>query len=350
MNGLITINDVARAANVSPATVSLALNGNPCVKALTRERIVQLAREMGYTPNRLAQGLARRRSGLVGLVVPDIESIYYGKVVRYIDEAVSLNGYQLTLAISNNCQDTERRIIGKFIEQQVEGVIVAPINRPAGATDYYQDLTRHRIPFLFITAYYPGITAPCVMADLNAGTRALAGHLLARGCRDISFLAGFADVVTTRCRLEGFRQALPPDAEDSGRFRVIHCPHVDYATGFAQAQAILRNGLPVDAIVAINDEMALGALNAAAGLGCKVPEQLAIAGYDNVIFSSAANVPITTVDQNIDLLCRQGADLLRDMIQAANGRGRQAMASQLIETSLIIRRSTEFGSSTLSHQ
>jgi len=343
---LITLNDVAKAAKVSPATVSLALNGNPCVKAQTRERIIRLAREMGYAPNRMAQGLARRRSGLLGLVVPDIESIYYGKVVHSIDEAVSQNGYQLTLAISSDNQDSERKIIGKFIEQQVEGVLVAPINRPVQAADYYHELARNRIPFLFATSYYPTVPAPWVMADLASATRELTGHLIAKGCRRFCFLAGFAEAVTTECRVAGFFAAIRQAAAQDVRQQIRHCPRVDYAAGFAQTLALLResqaSGTTVDAIIAINDEMALGALNAAASLGIRVPEQLAIAGFDNVIFSSAANIPITTIEQNIGLICRTAVERLCAMIQSGKDRAVRP-EGHLIPTQLIIRHSTDFG-------
>jgi len=240
VNELITINDVARAAQVSTATVSLALNGNPCVKQQTRERIIRIAKELGYSPNRLAQGLARRKSGLIGLAVPDIESLYYGKIVRHIDEAAGQNGYQLTLAISNDNPETERKIIGKFIDQHVEGLIVAPMNRPVQQVNYYQELAKAKIPCVFITAYYPQLKAPYVMADLQAGSCVLAEHLLSQGRRHLYFLSGCPEAVTTQIRTAGLEEAVRKAAgrqAPKASLRMIACQRLDYAAGYEQADA-----------------------------------------------------------------------------------------------------------------
>ncbi len=344
MNALITINDVARAAQVSTATVSLALNGHPCVKQETRERIIRIAKELGYSPNRLAQGLARRKSGLIGLAVPDIESLYYGKIVRHIDEAAGRNGYQLTLAISNDNPETERKIIGKFIDQQVEGLIVAPINQPVRQVDYYQDLTKVKIPYAFITAYYPQLNAPYVMADLQAGSRVLAEHLLDQGRRDLYFLSGCPEAFTTQIRKAGLEAAVRRQSKDGrgpANLHMIACRRLDYAAGFEQTCLLLKQNLPVDVIITINDEMALGALNAVISLGFDVPGRMAVAGYDNMIFSSAATVPITTVDQNIALMCRQAVDMLLAMMKQTGRETAGPPSGIMLEPRLIIRRSTE---------
>ncbi|HBP39146.1 MAG TPA: hypothetical protein DD640_10500 [Clostridiales bacterium] len=298
---------------------------------------------MGYTPNRIAQGLARRKSGALGLVVPDIESMFYGKIVRYVDDFASRSDYQLILAISNDRQETEQKIIRKFLAQQVEGIIITPVNGPVQNLAFYQELQRQKVPFAFLSSYYAQGIAPCVMADLRQGTQLLTGHLLAQGCRNIYFLTGLPDVTTTLLRVEGFRQALSGRQPGFSDRQLLSCSRVDYADGYDQTIKLLRSGQPADAILAINDEMALGALNAANCLGIRVPDQLAIAGCDNVLFSSTAFIPITTLDQNIAEMCRVMVNCLDEIISQPEKRPGPGdiMPVRLIEPVLIVRNSSQ---------
>jgi LacI family transcriptional regulator len=337
------LKDIAKAAGVSDATASLALNGSSLVNARTREKVVALAEAMAYSPNRIAQGLARKKSRTVGLVVPDIESLFYSQIVRHVNDCLGQQGYQLMLAISDNVQAVEQKIISQFLAQPVEAIIISPVNGPAPDLAYYQGLARQRVPVAFLSSYYQEALAPCVMADLKRGTGLLVGHLAGKGCRSISFLTGLPEVTTTRLRVEGFIQGLQANGLEFSEQQLTACPRVDYAAGYARARELLHTGRKVDAILAINDEMALGVLNAAASLGIRVPDELAIAGFDNVLFSSTAFIPITTIDQNIEAMCRMVTQLVIGMIAQPENRLHppEPLPIRLLDPILVARESTD---------
>ena len=179
----VKIEDVAKRAGVSIATVSLALNGNEKVNAKTRDKVVAIAREMGYRPNPAAKRLAMRKSRQIGLVVPDIENIYYAKLAQHTLNELHASNYALTISTSMNSRQMERRIIYDMIGNQVEGLLIAPVEKPNSNVEYLEDLHRAHIPFVFVTANYPNLKHHCVMCDLYGGMKQLLETLYAQGYR-----------------------------------------------------------------------------------------------------------------------------------------------------------------------
>ena len=291
----IKLKDIAREAGVSEATASLALNGSKLVKEATGKRIREIAKELGYSPNAIAQGLAKKRSGTVGLVVPDIESAYYSKLVRCIDEAVRERGYSLVLEISNDKAETEKRIIKNFISQRVEGVIIAPVNQPNNNPGYFNILEKNEIPYVFTTARYMEVEAPYVMVDLEEGMYRLVKYLLDLGHRRIVFFAGSNAVLTTVYRINGYKRAFEERGLTAEPDCFIECKHLDYAFAYEIAEKLVKSIKDYDAVVTMNDMMALGVVNALRKSGFRIPEDISAAGYDDTIFSGISPVPITTV-------------------------------------------------------
>lgn len=331
----IKLKDIAKMAGVSEATASLALNDNKIVKEETRLKVKKIARELGYSPNALARGLAKRKSGTIGLIVPDIESAYYGKLTRCIDENVREAGYSLILAISNDKREIEKQIINNFISERVEGVIIAPINQYNGDLSYIYQLEKHNIPCVFATAHYPEVDAPFVMVDLEEGTYRLVKYLLDLGHRDIFFITGSPKVITTSYRINGYVKAFQERglAVDEGKF--IHCSRLNYEQASQTAENLIRSKTGIDSIIAINDMMALGVLNTLKADHIDVPGDISVAGYDNMIFSSVASIPITTVNQDIEQISWKAVNIAVNRIK-----GGDIVEKILIKPELIIREST----------
>ena len=158
--------DVAGRAGLSVATVSLALSGSDKVSKSTRQRVEKLAREMGYRPNLYARKLVTRRSRQIGLIVPDIENVYYASLAQRIFNDLTASGYGLMISTSMNSRLTERRIICEMIENRVDALMIAPVNTPNSDAGYLAMLDEAGIPLLFVTSAYPGADRPCVMCDL----------------------------------------------------------------------------------------------------------------------------------------------------------------------------------------
>lgn len=332
----IKLKDIAKAAGVSEATVSLALNDNEMVKLETQIKVKRIAQEMGYSPNAMARGLAKRKSATIGLIIPDIESAYYGKLVRCVDENVREIGYSLILALSNDKPEVEKQIVGDFISNRVEGIIIAPVNRVNTDLRYIHELNRHRIPCVFATAHYPDTDVPYAMVDLEEGTYRLVKYLLDLGHRNIYFLAGSPKVITTAYRINGFVRAFQEREVIVGEKYFIECGRLDYEQSRKTTEKLLANEKDIDAIITINDMMALGVQNILNEKGIRVPDDISVAGYDNMIFSTIAGIPITTINQDIGQISWNAVNMLLGCIR--NGGG--ANEKVLISPELIIREST----------
>jgi LacI family transcriptional regulator len=318
----VKLSDVAEKAGVSLATASLVFNERPGVNKDTRERVLGAAAELDYTPNKAARSLAMNSSTTIGLVVTDIENPFFGSLTRYIDEYARKQKFSLILAISRDDPELENRIIENFIGECVDGIIVVPTQVSRGEFRIYETLGKRGIPVVFATTYYPGFEGDYVMTDLALGSYRLTKYLLELGHRDIAFLASAdRNALISRLRISGYERAFVEGAFDCDPSRVIQCTRPDFQSGYLEARRLLEGECP-DAIIAINDILALGAQKAFKEAGFAIPKDISIAGYDDVIFSSISDVPFTTVRQNISEIARLTVELaigrIRDLPQAEN--------------------------------
>ena len=332
----IKLKDVAKQAGVSEATVSLALNNNKLVKDETAKRVKEIAKELGYTPNAMARGLVKQKSGTIGLIIPDIESAYYSKLVKCIDENLRDAGYNLVLTISNDKPEIEKKIVGNLISERVEGIIIAPVNKYNEELDYIKQLDLHKIPCIFVSAYYDELDKPYVMVDLEEGTYKLVKYLLDLGHRRIVFLTGSPKVLTTSHRINGYRRAFEEKNLSFDETQLIECKRLDYEYSCDVAKELLKNKSEIDTVITINDMMALGIVNTFRNNGVNVPDEISVAGYDNIIFSVISPVPITTVDQDIRKMSRLAVNIIVSELENPASRKENI----LIKPDLVIRDST----------
>ena len=325
-----TIRDIAREIGMSEATVSLALNGSTAVKAETRERVQLAARTLGYIPNTNARRLVMKRSGVIGIVVPEIENIYYAVLVRELSERMADAGYSLSIFISSNDEEKEQRAISDMIAARVEGIVYVPVNSTSENEMSRRMIEQSGIPTVCATTQIDGMS--CVRCDLEGGMRALMEHLLLQHPGRIAYFGGPEGVFTLDCRKREFLTAAAASGVDT-ELRIL--PAVDYRYAYEEAGALLGN-LP-DIIVCVNDFMALGVVNRLIEHGISVPRDVAVTGFDDMIFSVASPVPLTTVRQNLPLLAAKTTDLLLQMISAPD----ETNSIIRIPTELIIRKSTD---------
>lgn len=333
---MVKLKDVADALGVSEATVSLALNERPGVNAETRKKVQEAAQRLGYTPNHIARGLAMNRTHTLGLIITDIENPFFGTLTKHIDEAARESGYGLVFSVSNNEIDEEESILATFIGKRLDGVIVVPSVYHRRDTEIFQRMNGSKLPFVFATSYYPGLSADCVMTDLAKGSYELTKYLLDQGYRRIGFLST-TDRVTppTRLRLSGYYKALEHAGLPKESRRIIECHRPDYFSGYDTVAALDVAELP-EAIVAINDILALGAQHALLERGLRIPEDISVAGYDDVIFSSLSEIPLTTVRQDIPHLAKTAVEMLVARVENR----KTPTKSVRISPELVIRSST----------
>ena len=327
----VTISDIARSLGVSEATVSLALNNNPIVKEETRERVRLTADQLGYVPNSYARRLVLKRSGMLGVVVPDIENVYYASLVKELSDRVSHSGYSLSIFISSNDPKKEERAIDDMISSRVEGMIYVPINTPADLSGSRGLIERSGIPTVCATTLIDGMS--CVLCDLEEGMRQLLSHIMREKPGRIAYLSGPEGVYTLDCRQKAFLDVAESYGVD---VTVIHLPAVDYRQAFEAARGLLGN-LP-DVIVCVNDFMALGVVNLLTEQGISVPRDVSVTGFDDSVFSIASPVPLTTVRQDISALAEKTVDMLLGLIGSDTTPESEVLR---LPTGLIIRKSTK---------
>ncbi|MFO8042474.1 MAG: LacI family DNA-binding transcriptional regulator [Alkalispirochaeta sp.] len=307
---MATLKDVAQKAGVSEGTASMVINGKAGPKNKTRELVLQAARELKYVPNSAARNLAKRESTTVGLVVTDIENPFFGSITRYVNHFLGRQEQSMILSVSNDDAKTEDSILANFIQQGVRAIIVAPTQLSRRDTSTFANVHDHGIPIVFISSYYEGFAAPRVLTDYSQGSFELTNYLIDTGHSNIRFLVSHdIKAPIAKERIDGFLRAHNHHSITPHNRAIHRCPHPDYESGYREARRVLEDGKP-DAIIAINDVMALGAKRAIKEHGLSVPDDISVAGYDDVVFSSLSEIPLTTVRQNIPEIARAAVDLL----------------------------------------
>lgn len=289
----MNIRDVAAAAGVSPATVSRVINPDAAgyaVRSEARQRVLETIERLGYRPNDLARALLHRRTNVVGLVIPDIFNPYYPALVRGVEDAASAAGCQVVLCNTDRNIDKANTYLDTLVKSRVDGVIVA-----GGGTDTTFD------PQLF-TAYGTKVVLvgrhnlpyPSVQVDNVGAAHEATAHVLRLGHRRVAFIAGPLPSHTVQDRLAGYRNALAGHGVGFDEQLVTEGDFRE-AGGYGAVQTLLDSGSLPTGIVAANDRMAFGAMTALHDRGLRVPDDVSVAGFDDVPLASYLRPALTTV-------------------------------------------------------
>jgi LacI family transcriptional regulator len=336
----ITIVDVAREAHVSAGTVSNALTGKRPVAEATRTRILQAIADLGYQPNLLARGLVNQRSQTVGIVAAGLE--YYGpsRTLIGIDQEANALGYALLLELLHGPYETHvDSVLNLLSARRVDGIIWAA-HEVGNNHDWVAPERLNRLPpILFLTMQpHPGVAL--INTDNCRGAQLATQHLLDLGRDVIGLISGPLLWWEARERLEGWRRTLlcaGRPADDS----LVAEGDWTAASGEAGLMALMAARPDVDAVFVANDQMALGVLRAAHRLGKRVPEDLAVVGYDNTPASAYFWPALTTVRQRLLEVGRLAIQTLHTMIEARrHGRELPVPTLQTLSPELIVREST----------
>ncbi len=326
-----TIRDVARAAGVSVATVSRAMNGADNVLPQTRQRILDAARDLRFMPSGAARSLITRRTDTIGALLPDLYGEYFSELIRGVDQAARARGLHLLVSSSHGDADEAAAAL-RAMNGRVDGLLVMS---PHADADFLSHNLPGNLPAVLLNtgSDLPGHAR--FVIDNFGGAQAMTRHLAAAGRKRIAFIGGPQGNHEAAERLRGYRSALR-----SGQREIVLEGHFTQEAGWAAGRRIAQMKPRPDAVFAANDMTAIGCLAALGEAGLRVPEDIAVAGFDDIPIAGYVTPTLTTIRVPIAAL---GAAALDTLAKAVETPALQATLTTVLPVELVVRRSCGAG-------
>lgn len=326
----VTIKEVALRAGVSIATVSRAFNDSSVVDERTKERVKKAAHELHYVPSALGRNLSTRKTNAIGLLLPDLFGEFFSEVIRGSDETAQQFHYHLIVSSSHSSKDEIDAAL-KAMRGRVDGLIV--MSPHVDAQILYANLPHH-LPVVLMNCKVDGDSYDSVTIDNYGGAYRIARHILDHGHKRVAILKGTENNIDALERLRGYRAAVA-----DARYR---CEIVELAGDFSEAsgydavKTLLRGTSRPTAILASNDAMAIGALSALRDAGIAIPDEIALAGFDDIPIASYLTPSLTTVHIGINSLGVNAVEVVLHAIREKNNHQKRQLS---LPTTLSIRES-----------
>ena len=308
----VTIKDIAKAAGVSHPTVSRALNDHPGLSPQTIERIKKIAEEMGYIPNAAARGLKTSRTKALGVIVRQIDDPFWNEVLDGVDSVLHPAGYSLFIAATHSEKRREKEVVQAMVQRGVDGVILLA---PQFSQEQSHLLHNYGLPMAMVNNEGAGECQYLIYNDDDYGIRLIMRHLIDLGHRQIAFLGNRMGGLTNSNRLAGFRGELESAGLQVREEFVYHSSSGNPAGGREGANYLFSLKYLPTAIVCYNDFLAAGVYNALYERGLNIPQDISVAGFDNIFISAFLTPPLTTLHQFKFELGVGAANMMLDMLE-----------------------------------
>jgi DNA-binding LacI/PurR family transcriptional regulator len=319
----ITIEDVAKHAGVSDATVSRVLSNKPHVRSEVRERVLHSVAELGYRPSRVARSLRARRSSIVGLIISDIQNPFFTALVRAVEDVANANQHAIFLCNTDEDPEKEKLYIELMLSEHVGGVLITP-TRENGS--HLNKLIESDIPVVVVDRHLSDVDIDTVIVDNFRGAYSLTQHLIDMGHRRIGAVIHSTAITTGRERKEGYIAALKANGLPFER-ELIETDAPNDVAACKAAQRLLTLPRPPTAIITGNIVVTSGVLRAIRNRGLSMPGDVAVAAYDEAVWSALMSPPLTTMEQPTYEIGKIAAELLLKRIED-NTRPRQRIVLQ----------------------
>jgi DNA-binding LacI/PurR family transcriptional regulator len=331
---MVRLKDIARLAGVSVMTVSKALRDAPDVSVATKARIKALAQQMGYVPDSSAQGLRTRTTKLFGLAVPSSMNPVFARIVYAIEERAHQLGYDLLLTHTHNMPDREEVCLRRLLSRRVDGLFISPVYRFEAEARVYQEVLARQIPTVLIGPPAPFCKSfVSVEIDEQVASYTATQHLLKLGHKRIAYLTGPPVAPWAHDRFEGYRRALR-EAGIELDDKLVFAAGNTIQDGTKAGLQLLNESCKATAIQAVSDTVAIGCAQALFTQGLRIPEDISLMGYGNIITAEYFRVPLTTIRQP---KYRLGMAAMDAMISLLRG---QRVETRRLSAELIERKST----------
>jgi len=326
-----TLDDVARLADVSTATVSRCLNDPDKLTKTTRERVQAAIAQLGYTPNFAARSMAAKRTFTIGAIIPTMENAIFARGLQAFQEELDRRGYTLLVSSTAYKTDAEEKQIRNLVARGADGLLVIGHDRDPAIYDY---LRQQRVPVLVTWSYDQSAPAPSIGFDNRAAMRQFAQKVLASGHRRISMISSMSEQNDrARMRIAGVRDAMSAQGLDPDTLALIEVPYT-FDDGAGAFLKLMQQDPKPSVVLCGSDVLAVGAIRGARQLGMRVPQDISITGFDDIELAQVTDPELTTVRVPHHDMGRLAAEELVAMIE-----DKREGISQRLETTIIERAS-----------
>jgi len=326
-----TLKDIGKEIGVSATTVSRALNNKPDISYETKQKIKEVAERLGYSPNALARSLKAKKTGSIGVLIADIADAFFAPIVKGIENTAREMGYSIILCDTSEEYEQEKIALEMMLEKRVDGLLITP-----SQTEYKDilELKRRKIPFVLIGRYFDLVESDYVITDDIKGAFSAIDYLIKKGHKKILFINGPNYISSAKERLVGYKRALQENAILFDK-SLVKEDALKMEDGYRIMKEVLSSGTKFTAVFAYCDFVILGVMQALEEAKLKVPEDIAIVGYDDVAFARFLQVPLTTVHIPKYELGKEAMRLLKKKIEGEI----KEPQNVILPTRLVIRKS-----------
>ena len=330
---MVKLKDIAARAGVSIMTVSKALRDAKDIAPETRERIRRIARDMNYVPDLSAQLMRSRKTKLFGLIISAATNPIYARIMMALEERAHELGYDLLFAHSLNQTSREEACIRRLLLRRVDGLFIVPVYRLTPHAPAYEEIRRLKVPTVILG--HRGLfcsSFPNIETDDIAASYAVTKHLIDLGHKRIAYFTGPPVSPSAQERYEGYRRALR-EASIEMDDRLVFNAGSTIEEGEKAALQMMNEHPKATAVQAVNDLVAIGAADVFLNQGIRVPDDLSVAGFGNIMVSEYFRVPLTTVRQPKLRLGYAAMDLMQDLLKGEAGESKRLRAEIIVRAS-----------------
>ncbi|MGL5682884.1 MAG: LacI family DNA-binding transcriptional regulator [Marinifilaceae bacterium] len=333
----ITIKDLAEKLNISVSTVSRALKDNPEISQKTRKTVQKLAKELGYKPNPIAVALKTHKSNTIGIVVPQIVNTFFATVVKKVEEIADKYGYHVLVSSSNESFEKEKKNIDIFLANRCDGIILS-ISRATTSYEHIKHIQEMDVPLVLFDRTTKELEVSRVVADDADAAYKIVQHLILGGAKRIGLITGPEHLSIGKNRMKGYLKAMTSNKLEINTDYIVRCDDFSVKAAKKATTKLLEMDAIPDAIFGINDDMAIGAIEAIKEKGLRIPEDIAVFGFSNTKRSRYMNPAVSTINQFPEKVGEVAAELLFEQI--LNSKHAQ-VREEVVNCELLIRESSD---------
>ncbi len=308
------IKDIARLANVSTATVSRVINNSSAVKQETKNKVLKIIKSEGYKPNIVAQNLAKQETNIIGVVIPDLDNPFFGKIIKGIYEKIEKDNLNIILLNSAESLEREKKIVETLIKQRVKGVIIIPVAKNRDSTNsHFKKLDSFNIPYVFADRELEGSDFSKVYLENRKGAYKATKYLLNK-TKDIAMISGPIKTTTATKRLKGYMKAITEEGIQSnvyyGDYKII--------SGYQIIKEIIKKNKLPKALFIANNMMTLGVIKGLIEHNIQPSKDITIFSFDQVEVADIFGVKIDYLEFDVKSIGEKAVDILKEKFNGNN--------------------------------